>query len=117
MDSLLSNDVVQRVIQDQDSHYDLILLETFFMQELFVALGHKYNAPIINLNPIEPLTIASYYTGSPNPYSYVPRKLTTFGSNRMSFFERVLNTVGTLAELFVAHVYYLPQMVSIFKTF
>jgi glucuronosyltransferase len=98
---------------DKDSKFDLILTETFFIQELFVTFGHKFNAPVINFHATEPTTLACECTGNPNPYSYIPRKMMGM-TDHMSYLERLLNTVGNLMEMALIHLHYIPLQVILY---
>ena len=40
---------VHRLIHSEDEHFDLLVLETFFLQESFSAFQHKFNAPAVEL--------------------------------------------------------------------
>lgn len=52
MESALRTPVIQSFIQEDQSHFDVIIIEGTFCSECLVALGHKYNVPVINFQPL-----------------------------------------------------------------
>lgn len=72
--------------------YDLVITEAFFLQESMVALGHKFNAPVVALNPFGTSPQINEFMGNPTNPAYTPNIFLGFSDN-MTFKERIINTV------------------------
>ncbi|XP_067012668.2 UDP-glycosyltransferase UGT5 [Anabrus simplex] len=88
-DRALRQPDIQKLINDNDPQFDLIIFENF-VSECFYGFVHKYKVPVINVSP----TTAGLFMGDPvgNPYtpSYVPDIQMGY-SDHMTFSERVVN--------------------------
>lgn len=111
MPRALKFEQVQRLIHDTDSKFDLILAETFFIQEPFVAFGHKFNAPVINIMPAFFFPLSAHLTGNHLPLSYSPLNKLGY-SDHMTFLERVLNFLVYYLDIIGSDLYYLNKQVS-----
>ncbi|XP_050431337.1 UDP-glycosyltransferase UGT4-like isoform X2 [Adelges cooleyi] len=107
----LPNAVVQDFILSDDRHFNLVLVFAF-CQEYSVALGHKYNAPVINLGVSMLWPSNSKWIGEPSTFSYImdPRSGAT---EQASFFERFKNTVLGVFQLYLGRYFYLPRQTKI----
>ncbi|XP_014251069.1 UDP-glucuronosyltransferase 2B4-like [Cimex lectularius] len=112
----LEQEPVQRIIQDTTSSYDLIITETFFAHEPFLALGHKYNAPVINVNSFGLTPTIAFFTGNHYPTSYVPN-YSFPSSDKMSFYERMTNSFLYMWYTYVYELYYLNQVDFLIKKY
>ena len=88
----LKNAAFQAVVNKPGQKFDLIITEAFFLQEAFVALGHKFNAPVIALNPFGTSPQINEIVGNPVNPAWVPSPFLGF-SDRMTFVERAINTL------------------------
>lgn len=104
----ISDPVVQQFINEDQSKFDLVVLESFF-QECTVALGHKYNAPVVNLLPEAPWVSQSRWAGNPIDFSYI-KDFMLDGGKTLNFWDRFTNTYIGLYGLLVEPITYLPQM-------
>ncbi|XP_073973756.1 UDP-glycosyltransferase UGT4-like isoform X2 [Rhodnius prolixus] len=102
----LNHDLMKALIADTSSKFDLVIVETGFLQEPFVAFGHKYNAPVINLASRFLLPLSAHLSGNQLPISYVPMQVFSF-SDHMSFTERAVNMLQYYWEVVVGHLFYL----------
>ncbi|KAK9498363.1 hypothetical protein O3M35_003013 [Rhynocoris fuscipes] len=113
----LQDDQIQKLIKsNDDTKFDLIMAETLFANELFVAFGHKFKAPVVNLFPALLFPSGAYLTGNDFPPSYVPVVRTSF-SDRMTFWERVQNTFFYWWDIFIGHVYYLKLQENLLQKY
>lgn len=110
----ISDTEVQRFIKEDQSSFDLVIVESFF-QECTVALGHKYGAPIISIVPVAPWVSVSRWAANPFDFSYI-KDFILDGGKTLSFWERFTNTYIGLYGLFVEPVMYLPKMENMMNT-
>ncbi|KAL5242631.1 hypothetical protein ACI65C_010041 [Semiaphis heraclei] len=95
-------------LKSEDNSFDLVMVESF-LQEYTVAIGHKYNAPVINLSPAMVWVSASKWLHLPSTFSYVPDCCIGV-TDDMSFTERLKNTIVGLVEMFVEDYLYIPMI-------
>ncbi|XP_050533046.1 UDP-glycosyltransferase UGT4-like isoform X1 [Daktulosphaira vitifoliae] len=113
--NVLSSTVLQEFIQNDDSKFDLVLVFTFG-QSYCVTLGHKYNAPIINLNVLMLWQSNSKWIGEPSTYSYIPDARAGV-TPKMSFTERIKNSIIGFLQLYPEDFIHLPKYKDIMDTF
>lgn len=111
----IADPVVQRFIKDDKSSFDLVVVESFF-QECTVALGHKYNAPVINIVPVTPWLSVSRWSANPTDFAYI-KDFTLDGGKFLNFWERFTNTFIGLYGLLLEPIIYIPQMEHIMDTY
>lgn len=70
VEKTLKMENVRRLI-DSDLEFDLIILETTFLQEPFIALGHKFNAPVVEYVPAGNMMWSYWLHGNPIDQSYI----------------------------------------------
>lgn len=103
----LNNTKVKEFIHSEGYHFDVVLFENF-QHECFVAMGHKFGAPVIQLIPATPTTYVSQWYSQPYTPSYIPDPNSGF-SDQMSFYERVINFLISLFQLIVYPIFYTPK--------
>jgi len=108
LSSQLEHPNLKDFVQSEDNSFDLVIIESF-LQEYTVAIGHKFNAPIVNLSPLMPWVSASKWLHLPATFSYVPDCCIGV-TDDMSFVERLKNTIVGLMEMFVEDYLYIPMM-------
>ncbi|VVC33306.1 UDP-glucuronosyl/UDP-glucosyltransferase [Cinara cedri] len=111
----LADKVVQKFIKEDKSSFDLIIVEAFF-QECTVALGHKYNAPVISIVPVTPWLSISRWSANPTDFSYI-KDFTLDGGRSLNFWERFTNTFVGLYTLFLEPITYIPQLENMMDTY
>lgn len=94
--------------------FDLIVLQTLLAQEPFLGLGHKFNAPVVNIQPFNYYSLANKISGNSLLVPYIP-EFTLPYSNHMTFYERFLNSYSKLNTLYVYYNEYLPKQVEFTK--
>ncbi|XP_026819752.1 UDP-glucuronosyltransferase 2B7-like isoform X2 [Rhopalosiphum maidis] len=66
----VSDPVVQKFIKEDQTKFDLVIIESFF-QDCTVAMGHKYGAPVISIIPVAPFFTVSRHAANPSDFSYI----------------------------------------------
>ncbi|KAL5233409.1 hypothetical protein ACI65C_000819 [Semiaphis heraclei] len=98
---------VANFIRTDRSSFDLVLFENFY-HECFVAIGHKYNAPVVQLLPFSANSRVSQWHSNPYNPAYIPDLTSAFGSN-MTFAQRTRNAVSAFFYTAVSRLVYLPR--------
>lgn len=107
----VSKPSVMKLIHSEGLHFDLVLFENFF-HECFVAIGHKFNAPVVQLFPSIPNAGIAQFHGNPYAGSYIPDVNSGF-SDEMIFIERLINTAISFIHTALNSLYYLPAQSAI----
>lgn len=89
-----------------DTKFDVIVLE-MFLTEAMLGLGHHFNAPVVIVSTFGSSRMTNDLVGTPSPLSYVPHPFLSF-TDRMTFWERVANTIMTGFER-VQSIYFYDQ--------
>ncbi|XP_059480683.1 UDP-glucosyltransferase 2-like [Neocloeon triangulifer] len=109
--SVLSSPQVKPLLNEE---FDLVIISTFFNQ-CFLPFGQFNNAPMIGISPAGSLGMGMDMA-NPEPPSYVPSLFLPLTS-KMTFPERLLNTVMTGLIKFLAKYYLKPSMHESAKQF
>lgn len=86
---VLENERIQQLITSEDLQFDSVMVELFFM-DVFLAFGHRFDAPVIGLSAQSLISFYCWNTGNPITPSYIPNLFLPF-TDEMSFVERLLN--------------------------
>lgn len=98
-------------VQDlKDKKFDLVFVSMFF-NECFLPFARHNNAPLILISPAGLISWVSDSIGNPEQYSYVPNMLAPL-SDKMSFFERFLNTVINILMTILRNIAITPRMTA-----
>lgn len=111
LSSVLETEVIKNFIHSETSSFDLVIVESFY-QEYTVALGHKFNAPVINLSPAMPWLSMSKWMHLPSTFSYIP-DCCIGATDDMSFVERLKNSITGIIQLYVENYLYIPKIEAI----
>jgi len=111
---VMSHSDMKRFVHSDSNSFDLVMIETF-CQEYSVAIGHKFNAPVINLVPAMVWASVSKWLHVPATFSYIPDSCLKSAPD-MSFVERLENTVAGAMQLYAANCWYLPRIKEIMDT-
>lgn len=112
---IISQPAVQDFILSEDYEFDLVMVFSFY-QEYSIALGHKYNAPVINLGVSMLWPSNSKWIGEPSTFSYILDQRTG-ATDQMSFVERFKNAVIGMYQLVLEEYYYLPKQKETMDTY
>lgn len=89
--------VVQRFLKE-DNKFDVAILESF-NTDCFLTLVKQFDVPVVRVTSDTIMPWANHKFGNPNNPAYIPNVSLKF-SNKMTFLERVENTVLTWAQTF-----------------
>ncbi|KAF4519852.1 UDP-glycosyltransferase-09 [Ephemera danica] len=101
---------VQALLEDKRG-FDLVIVETF-MNEAVYGFADYFKAPLVLVAPFGGFHFFNYGPGNPIPFSYVPNPVLGY-SDRMSFTQRLTNTIFTLVWDLGNQFYYLPRQEAI----
>ncbi|CAH1402296.1 unnamed protein product [Nezara viridula] len=104
-----------RELMEGNYEFDLMISESLYLFEVFIAFGHVFNVPVISIDAHPPSAWSSYLTGNVHPYSYVPNYRIPM-TDRMTFKERLMNTLLNLQEVLGSY-YFLPEQERIMRTY
>jgi len=105
---------VQRFIKEDQTKFDLVIIESFF-QDCTVAMGHKYGAPVISIIPVAPFVSISRHAANPSDFSYIKDFKLNAGKS-IDFKYRLLNTLFGLYSLFIEPITYIPLLEELMDT-
>lgn len=93
--NLLGHEKIQNLIKNppKDPPYDLVIVE-LFMAPCFLGLGRHLNVPMVGVITSDFHDWLADATGNPHNPSFMPGLFTPY-SQRMTFFERLMNTALT----------------------
>ncbi|PSN40304.1 2-hydroxyacylsphingosine 1-beta-galactosyltransferase [Blattella germanica] len=114
-EKVLQDKEVQGILQSTEIHFDLILIEAFF-NECLLGFAHKFRAPTVHICSHGGMFWMGDYVGNPNPHAYVPDVFFDF-SDKMTFQQRVWNTLAALFARAGRELWYLPQQNTIMKNY
>ncbi|CAH1973547.1 unnamed protein product [Acanthoscelides obtectus] len=106
-DKVLADPQIQKLLSS-DEHFDLVVLEHFFNEPLFI-FPYKFKCPSVTIAPGPMTVFTNHLMGNPAPPSYVPTILADYGIH-MSFWQRMKNTYINLLGDFFVHFELLPTM-------
>lgn len=107
-DSVLKSSQVQEILQSNNLKFDLILGELTFYQEAYVAFGHKFNAPVVELQTMSATFWLSYLISNPYTFSYSVDYVCPL-TDKMNFLERLQNTVVGMSSIALHQYVHLPK--------
>jgi glucuronosyltransferase len=110
-DRVLAEQPVQELIHS-DEHFDLVIMAAFYV-DCFLGFAHKFKAPVVQLSPFGGPQYLADVVGNPNPYAFVPDVFRDF-SDKMSFSERVMNTIGGLFQQ-IGRCFYIKRLDNIMR--
>ncbi|XP_025408855.1 UDP-glucuronosyltransferase 2B30-like isoform X2 [Sipha flava] len=102
---------VKEFILNDGGRFDVVIIENFF-HECFVALGHKYGAPVVQLLPLAANSRVSQWHGNPYHPAYIAELFNDYAAP-MTFRQRVGNTVSAAFNTWVNRLVYMPQQRAI----
>jgi len=104
MDTFLKQPSVTEFLKS-DEQFDLVLTEHFLSESVSAGFAHRFKAPLALISPFQPNLWMNFPVGNPEPPSYIPDTFLVL-TDRMTFTERLTNTVFTwINELFYKCLY------------
>ncbi|KAJ6644050.1 UDP-glucosyltransferase 2, partial [Pseudolycoriella hygida] len=108
----LTHDVM-RTFLHTNVKFDVIVME-IFMNEAFLGLSHHFQAPVVGFATFGASKWTNDMVGNPNPMSHVPHFQAKF-SERMTFFQRVINVVMFLSESVYMKWFYMGRQEKLYN--
>lgn len=99
---------LRQLIESQDEHYDLVILEQFF-HEAFLMFGHKFSCPVVTIGTMGYADNMDHAMGILTPWSFIPHLLLSH-TDKMTFSQRAYNAYLSLYDAVMRRWYYLPKM-------
>lgn len=109
----LEKESVKDFILRDRGRYDVVVIENFY-HECFVALGHKYQAPVVQLLPLSASSRVSQWHGNPYGPSYIAELFNDYAAP-MTFRQRAGNAVSAAFNTWVNRLVYMPQQRAIMR--
>lgn len=104
----LNDDKVKRLIQSENLHFDVIILEQF-NHDALLMLAHKFKAPIITISTLGHTDYMDHAMGLITPWAHVPHNMLTY-TDQMSFTQRCYNMALSLVDIILRRYHYMPNM-------
>jgi len=111
----LQNEQLKRLIDSQNEHFDLVILEQFF-HEAFLMFGRKFNCPVVTIGTMGYADNMDHAMGLITPWSVIPHLLLPH-LDHMTFSQRAYNTYLSLYDALMRRWYYLPKMQQLAETY
>ncbi|GAB0099697.1 hypothetical protein DMENIID0001_155840 [Sergentomyia squamirostris] len=110
----LSHAAVQKLLRS-DATFDLLLLDSFMMDAL-LGFAYHYRVPSVVVSTRATNKWTDEYVGNPHNPAYNPNLFLGF-SSRMTFPERILNSLMSVFLEFTYQYLYLPGQEAIYQRF
>ncbi|XP_050422852.1 UDP-glycosyltransferase UGT4-like isoform X2 [Adelges cooleyi] len=98
----LELDDVRSFLNDTRFNFDVVLTECWY-SDVYLAVGHRYSAPVICLSPMLPTVGQSNFLDMPINPAYIP-SFWMYYSDTMCFMERLVNFIVTSAEILTDYI-------------
>ncbi|KAJ8918827.1 hypothetical protein NQ315_011113 [Exocentrus adspersus] len=102
----------QKLLKSNEQ-FDVVIIEQF-LDDALKVLAYHYKAPLILLSTIGANAWVNNLVGNPAPLSYVPDVFLSYSSN-MTFKQRLVNWLFTVAAELNRHLFYFPAQNKILK--
>ncbi|GBP55609.1 UDP-glucuronosyltransferase 2B15 [Eumeta japonica] len=94
---ILNAGELRTFIEEDDSKFDLVMVEDFF-QQIFYVLSYKYRAPLILISAFGMGHYMNEYMGGSLEISHVPHEFSTLSAD-MTALDRLKNLIYTLYDV------------------
>ncbi|XP_070490971.1 UDP-glycosyltransferase UGT5-like [Chironomus tepperi] len=105
INDVLSYESVQKLLKSKEK-FDICIVEIFYL-EAYMALAEHHGCILISYTTFNAVGMIDEITGNISPTSYVPMPFLDY-TDKMTFIERLWNTVYTQYEKFFFHVLEVP---------
>nr|QPA18384.1 UDP-gluconosyltransferase [Trialeurodes vaporariorum] len=105
-ESFLRTKEFKDLLQSKEK-YDLVIVEALFSMECLLALGHRFNAPVVNYNALFLSPWVAQLLGQPHSFSYIPDFRLPY-TDQINFWGRIHNTAVGMYEILAGNFYHLP---------
>ena len=114
-EKVYQHEFVQNLIHSDTEKFDVMVIGAFF-NDCVIGLAHKLRIPVIQMCSLVGTKWMDAWVGNPSFYSYVPNTFQEFTS-KMTFRQRVSNTVSELYVKLGREIYFLPKQNAIMKKY
>lgn len=115
LEPTFSNPSVQKLINDPNEKFDLVIVEQFIIDAI-KGFGYHYKAPLVALSTMGAGALTNDIVANPSPRSYIPDLFLNYGV-KMTFWQRLRNGwFGVLEDVLKYYVYY-PRMNGLVQRF
>ncbi|CAO1423125.1 unnamed protein product [Diamesa serratosioi] len=112
--STLAHPAVQEIINSGET-FDAVVVE-IFNNDAISGLAQHFNCPLIGVTTFGAVKWANEMTGNQSPFSYVPHPFLSF-TDKMSFKERLYNTMMSIVENIGFEFIYIPEQNRIYNNY
>jgi glucuronosyltransferase len=112
---LLQDEALQDILNANEEKFDILITGAFFY-DCVLGIGYKLNIPVIKICPFVGTKWMDEWAANPSPYAYVPDVLQELGE-RMTFWQRIRNTVGEIYIKLGRMFYVVPQHDAILRKY
>ena len=110
----LAHPSVQEIMYSGEM-FDAVVVE-IFNNDAISGLAQHFNCPLIGVTTFGAVKWANEMTGNQSPFSYVPHPFLSF-TDKMSFKERIYNTLMSVIENVGFEYIYIPEQTKIYNSF
>lgn len=100
---------------NSEEKFDAVIVEIFAIDALF-GLGQHFNCPVIGVTTFDAVYWNNVHTGNQSPYSYIPMAFAGL-NDRMTFTERLINTIYSLGEKLLYNFLHLRQHRKLYQKY
>lgn len=114
MKPLFKSNKFKELIQSREQ-FDLVILEALIAQEYLLGFSHKFRSPVITIQPFGAFSLVNQVAGNSLSLSYIP-DFSFPSSDRLNFYERLLNTFSITTSLLYYYTEHLPKQQELMQT-
>ncbi|CAH0555379.1 unnamed protein product [Brassicogethes aeneus] len=97
---------VQKLLKDKNEKFDSVIVEQF-VNDAMKYFAYHFNAPLVSFSTVGANAWVNPLVGNPAPPSFVPEIFLSY-SSRMSFVERLKNTLFSVISELNRHLIFFP---------
>jgi glucuronosyltransferase len=112
VEAFMTNEDVKKLLNSNEK-FDAVIVELCAIDAL-LGLGQHFDCPVIAVNTFDGVYWNDVYTGNQSPYSYVPMVFTGL-PDKMTFSQRLSNTIYSSIEKLVFTFYHLRQQRKLYE--
>ncbi|KAJ9601565.1 hypothetical protein L9F63_000308, partial [Diploptera punctata] len=114
-EKIYQHEFIQKLIHCNEEKFDLLVIGAFF-NDCVIGLAHRLKIPVIQMCSLVGTKWMDEWVGNPAFYSYIPNTFQEFTS-KMTFWQRVSNTLSELYIKMGREVYFLPKQNAIMRKY
>ena len=111
----MNDEQVQNLLMDPEAQFDLVLMD-HFLNDAFLGFGLRFKAPVVLTSSSVINKWIERSIGNPHNAAYNPHLFLGY-TNRMTFWQRIVNVVVSVCEDFSYDLLYLPVQQSMYERF